>query len=96
MTDYGPIRLTIDADAQAQAVKNVAFIDAKGRPLLEQHAIVEMKYRYQMPVLFKLLIEEFTLSARAISKYRLAALTLGLASILDSGSGEVNPNLIYA
>ena len=80
MTDHGPIRLTIDVDVHALTVNGLGFVGDKGKSILEHQAIVELKYRCQMPVLFKLLIEEFALSTQALSKYRLAASTLGLVS----------------
>jgi hypothetical protein len=39
---------------------------------------MEMKYRGQTPTLFKELIEKFALSEKKMSKYRLAAVALGL------------------
>ena len=39
-----------------------------------------MKYRYQMPVLFKNLAEEFALNLQPFSKFRLAVSALGLAT----------------
>ena len=41
--------------------------------------ILELKYRYAMPAVFKELVEEFKLNPQAVSKYRLAAAVLGFA-----------------
>jgi hypothetical protein len=39
---------------------------------------MEMKFRGDTPVLFKELVEKFALSPKKMSKYRLAAVALGL------------------
>ncbi len=44
----------------------------------EETVIVEFKFRMGMPVLFKELVEGFALNAKRLSKYRLAAVKLGL------------------
>jgi len=79
MTDYGPMRLTLDDDICARGANELVFDgDAEGVRLSEEQIIIELKYRCEMPVLFKLLVEEFALNPQPISKYRLAAVTLGL------------------
>jgi hypothetical protein len=79
MTNLGPIRLTLDTALRARLETGLAFTPpTDGLPILENHAILELKYRVQMPGLFKLLVEEFALNPQAISKYRLAAPALGL------------------
>lgn len=81
MTTYGPIRLTLDEDIRASAAHGVVFNGVKnGKRLSENHVILELKYRFQMPVLFKLLAEEFALNPQPISKYRLAAVALGFVA----------------
>ena len=59
MTDYGVIRLTIDEGLKALPVE----------------AIIEMKYRAEMPAVFRRLAEEFGLQAQRVSKYRLGVTT---------------------
>jgi len=81
MTGYGPIRLTLDDDIRALGANGLAFDgDAAGLRLSEEQIIIELKYRCEMPVLFKLLVEEFALNPQPVSKYRLAAVALGLVT----------------
>jgi len=81
MTNYGPIRLTLDYDVQTLPVRELAFeTSAPGTVLSAGEVIVEMKYRVDMPVSFKELVERFGLNAKRVSKYRLAVVALGLAS----------------
>jgi hypothetical protein len=48
--------------------------------VLPAHIILELKYRVEMPALFRHLVEEFALEPAPVSKYRLAAAALGLAA----------------
>ncbi len=85
---YGPIRLTVDQDIRAQPVNGLSFAnDGAGELVSDGYAIVELKYRHEIPVLFKKLVEQFELNPRPISKYRLAMTGLGLAEgpVLESG-----------
>ena len=85
VTPSGPIRLTIDVDLRARTENGLAFTAPDdGNRLLEDHAIVEMKYLRDMPTVFKLLAEEFALTPRPLSKYRLAAPALGLVSASEA------------
>jgi len=71
MTDYGPIRLTIDEQLRGLAVDVPEFVPtADDRPLL-RGTIVELKFRAAMPAVFKQIVEEFALMPEAVSKYRL-------------------------
>ena len=74
MTDYGPIRLTIDEDLHGAIVDQPAFTSSSGHngaaPLTLQ-TIVEMKFRAAMPAVFKQIVEEFALQPQRLSKYRL-------------------------
>src|SRR6266511_2604659 len=80
MTQYGPIRLTLDQNVRALPATDGLFNDrTDGALLLENQIILELKYRYELPVLFKLLVEEFALTRQPVSKYRLATVALGLA-----------------
>jgi hypothetical protein len=81
MTNYGPIRLTLDEGVRALHTNELFFNDTQeGTALTEGRIILELKYRFEMPLLFKLLIEEFALNPGPISKYRLAAVALGYAA----------------
>ena len=72
LTDYGPIRLTVDTGLKAAPVDGAAFISLDGAPSITESTIVEMKFRAGMPAVFKLIVEEFALQAQRMSKYRLA------------------------
>jgi hypothetical protein len=77
---HGLIRLTLDQTLCGLAVDSWRFVRGAGSPLPESSVIVEMKFRFQMPALFKALAEEFGLTPRPFSKYRLAASALGIAA----------------
>lgn len=80
MTANGPIRLTLDENARAIPASDIAFADAsQGTLLLEDKVILELKYRRDLPALFKQLIEQFALNPQPFSKYRHAAAMLGIA-----------------
>lgn len=79
MTSHGPVRLTLDHAVQAVPIEAVAFNDGQPGVLLTDHqVIVEFKFRYDMPLLFKEVVEKFALNQQRLSKYRLAAVALGL------------------
>ncbi len=80
MTQYGPIRLTLDEHLRALPAAGLWFSEQKGTCLLENQNILELKYRCEMPILFKYLVEEFALNPQPISKYRLGAAALGLVA----------------
>ena len=71
MTDFGPIRLTLDHDLSA-GVADVAAFEATDRvAILSDKTIVEMKFTTTMPAAFKRLVEQFALESARVSKYRL-------------------------
>ncbi len=79
MTEFGPIRLTLDEGVRTVPVSGVAYQpDADGAIVQPGKVILELKYRQQLPVLFKQLTEEFALKPEPVSKYRLAIAALGL------------------
>jgi hypothetical protein len=87
MTNSGPIRLTLDHHIRTVPASGFLFHNAeKGARLLENQVVLELKYCVEVPLLFKLLVEEFALNPQPISKYRLAAVALGL--VPDSSSGR--------
>jgi hypothetical protein len=73
MTDYGPIRFTIDEQLRGLAVDVPDFSRperwSESLPLTNL-AIVEMKFRAATAV-FKQIVEEFHLASSRVSKYRL-------------------------
>ena len=81
ITNYGPIRLTLDHDVRTLPIKGLSFENATpGTPLSHEQVILEMKYRVRMPAAFKELVERFALNAKRVSKYRLAVVALGFVS----------------
>jgi hypothetical protein len=48
--------------------------------VLAGRVILEMKFRVDMPAVFKALVEEFSLNPARVSKYRSSIVALGLAS----------------
>ena len=71
LTDEGPIRLTLDEGLHGWPVDAAAF-ESSDRPReLTSRIIMELKFRGEMPGLFKRLVEEFTLRPSRVSKYRL-------------------------
>ena len=84
LTQYGPIRLTVDRCIRTVPLNLTAFDDiAPGVDLSDDQAIVEFKFRLGMPVLFKELVENFALMPGRISKYRLAVVALGLVEATE-------------
>jgi hypothetical protein len=79
-TPYGVARLTIDNDLRAWPAAGFEFQGGDPAPVLPGRAIVEMKYRVEMPAVFKALVEQFRLNPTRISKYRSAMTALGLAA----------------
>jgi hypothetical protein len=85
MTQYGPIRLTLDRCIRTVPLSLAGFNDSgTGVPLSDDQVIVEFKFRRGMPVLFKELVEKLALTPKRISKYRLAVAALGLVEVPES------------
>lgn len=77
--ENGPCRLTLDNELCAQACTQTEFATATEQVLLpSDRYILELKYRYSLPVLFRRLLSEFAPLPQRISKYRLAIEALGL------------------
>lgn len=69
---YGVVRLTVDDELKAVPSFDCEFLNAAGRPVLHDRAIVEIKYRRALPAKFRTLIDTHRLVPARISKYRLA------------------------
>ncbi len=80
MTQYGPIRMTIDDNLRAVPISGITFTPEQGELLLADHVILELKFRLEMPLLFKQLVEQFALNFSTISKYRLGVAGVGMVS----------------
>ena len=93
--EHGPFRVTLDQQVSVLPVSQVAFGAAVGTPLLRRGFILELKYRVAPPAAMRQLVEEFTLSPRRISKYRLGVLALvdrmggGLADLREAHTIEL-------
>ena len=72
-----PARLTLDEQLQALSTTDTAFSENTKLPVLTGSTILELKYRGDLPPLFRQLVEEFGLSLRTVSKYRLSMKGLG-------------------
>lgn len=78
LSHLGPIRLTLDDDLCALPAPQLAFQDFKGAlPLLTDQRVLELKFRGDMPALFRELLLQFSLAPSSFSKYRHAARSLG-------------------
>jgi hypothetical protein len=79
----GPLRLTMDdrIEAAGEDRWNVESVRA-GSPVLSDRRVLELKFRREMPLLFKDLIATFGLAPASLSKYRNAVRSLRL----DRGS----------
>jgi hypothetical protein len=76
-TSDGPARLTLDSRLRAVAIDTTAFTAAPGVPFGGERLILELKYRRQLPAIFRRLVEELALRTETASKYRLGMTALG-------------------
>jgi VTC domain len=73
------VRLTLDEALAAQPSSGTGFSPEPGIPAIDGRQILELKFRYGTPSLFKRLVEEFALMPEAASKYRLGMAATGQA-----------------
>lgn len=79
-SEYGPCRLTLDSEVNALPCAQTHYTPMAGQALLPPgRYILELKYRYSLPVLFKRLLTEFAPVPQRLSKYRLAIESLELS-----------------
>jgi hypothetical protein len=79
------LRLTIDRQLRCAPAAGWALEDfAGGLPLLTGECILELKFQQSMPALFRHLVEQFGLTPRSASKYRMAMTAWGM----DGGRRE--------
>ncbi len=79
VTEGGPIRLTVDEGLVASPADGYRFQALDGATaLLPEQRILELKYKREIPGLFKELMQTFNLRPQAASKYRMAVESLGL------------------
>ena len=72
----GPVRMTIDVNLRVLPMPDRAFIPGVGLPLVEDKCIIEVKYRRELPAIFKRFAEAFGLEIQKVSKYRLGLTAL--------------------
>ena len=58
------------------------------------HVILELKYRYNVPAIFKRLVEEFALEPQRSSEYRLGMIALGGESF--AGAAAIDGTATHA
>ena len=80
IVDGEPVRFTMDTNLRVLPMPDRAFLPGTGFPLLEDRAIVEMKYRREMPAVLRRAVEDFKLTPSGVSKYRLGFNALGCDS----------------
>lgn len=77
-TAAGPIRLTLDEAIRARPAQEICFHDATVTTPVTDRVVLELKYRRELPALFRTLIGQFALNPLPFSKYRTALPALGL------------------
>lgn len=77
-TPAGPIRLTLDENLRALPAQEACFRDNTHARSLTDRVVLELKYRRELPVLFRELAARFVLNPLPFSKYRAAVEMLGL------------------
>ncbi len=86
----GPLRLTLDYDLRSQATQQFKVEPvAAGTPMLADSVLLELKYRKNMPALFRSMMQDFGLTPGAVSKYRHAVEVIGRVPIGGGSSDEV-------
>jgi hypothetical protein len=89
MTDYGPIRLTIDDELVGAPTAAIDFETQAGFRPLTDRTIVELKFRAAMPAVFRRIVEDFALRPARVSKYRLGMeATHPSVLIAPAGAGQ--------
>ena len=76
-TAEGPARLTLDEAVRVVPARHPRFSGQVGTLVAAGQMILELKYRYRAPTIFKRLVEEFSLEPQRASKYRLGITALG-------------------
>ena len=96
-TSDGPARLTLDHQTARGADRSAVASRARPRcRFFDDRTIVEIKYRVQLPAVFKRLIEEFALEPQSASKYRLGMAALGYAPSAQDGPALSATDASYA
>ena len=72
-------RLTVDSVLRARSIGELAFGHGENIVVNDLRMVLELKYRHDLPALFKELLGDFSISSVAGSKYRLGMAALGHA-----------------
>lgn len=78
MSPAGPIRLTLDESIGARPARSVRFDDTSPTQRVTDRVVLELKFRRDLPALFRDLVATFALNPVSFSKYRAALPLLGL------------------
>jgi VTC domain-containing protein len=89
-TAEGPARLTLDEDIRVLQGRQPRFSGQPGMLIAAEHMILELKYRYHVPAIFKRLVEEFALEPQRASKYRLGMIALGEETFAEAAAADGN------
>ena len=93
LTDLGPIRMTLDDDLRALPVQALACDESRpAEAILPEHRVLELKFRGELPGLFRSLLQEFSLAPKTFSKYRHAARTLGCVPATEPAAAVPHPH----
>lgn len=84
----GTIRMTLDRDLRVLPMPDRAFLPGTGLPLIPEHCILELKYRVELPAVFRQLVERFTLMVQPVSKFRLGLGALDYAPVVSPEDGR--------
>ena len=78
-TAEGPARLTLDDHVRVRPAHQPRFsaLDETGVIVVPGQMILELKYLYRVPAIFKRLVGEFALEPQRASKYRLGMTVIG-------------------
>jgi hypothetical protein len=88
----GPIRLTLDSALHVAPTQKPIFGHAgPALPILDGWMIVELKFRSDVPALFKRLVEEFRLVPQTASKYR-----IGMTALDPNATGAADGIVVPA
>lgn len=92
MSATGPIRMTLDDSVRAQRAGDIRFDDSVATVPVTDRVILELKFRRDLPALFRELVASFALNPVSFSKYRAAMPLIGL--VPDSVASPVAPEKI--
>lgn len=78
MSSSGPIRMTLDDGVVAKTAREIGFDDTRPSVAVTDRVILELKFRRDLPALFRELVATFGLNPVSFSKYRAAVPLIGL------------------